>query len=128
MRMFASAALLALLVAAGARGLDSAALVATRHLAAARFDLTLPEKVGLLEAGKHRELAFQVSGRLVTLAGEGAKVSTGETVATLDAALEDARRRKILEAIHSVVKKHKAIPTQKEPGNHQRVQEERVTK
>ena len=93
MRMFASAALLAVLVAAGAHAQDSATLVATRRVTPARFDVTIPEKVGLIEAGEHRELAFEVSGRIVTLAREGTKVAAGEPVATLDAELEKARLR-----------------------------------
>ncbi len=92
MRLIACA-LLAVLIAAGAHAQDSATLVATRRVTPARFDVTIPEKVGLIEAGEHRELAFEVSGRLVTLAAEGASVSAGEPVATLDAELEKARLR-----------------------------------
>jgi RND family efflux transporter MFP subunit len=93
MRLLARVALLAVVVASSANAQDLAALVATRRVAPAPFDVTLPDKVGLLEAGEHRELAFQVSGRLVTLAGEGAQVAAGEPVASLDAALEKARNR-----------------------------------
>jgi membrane fusion protein (multidrug efflux system) len=93
LHLLASATLLAVLAAAGARAQGPPALVATRQVAPAPYEVTLSEKVGLLEAGEHRELAFLVSGRLVTLAGAGARVAAGDPVATLGAELEKARLR-----------------------------------
>lgn len=72
---------------------DDAVLVATRSVTLAPYDVTLPEKVGLLEAGEDRELAFQTSGRIVTLAREGTRVEAGDVVAALDTELEQARLR-----------------------------------
>ena len=68
-------------------------VVATQTIDPAPYDLSLPEKVGLLEAGEHRDLAFEVSGRLASRAADGASVAAGEVVAELDTALERVRLR-----------------------------------
>jgi membrane fusion protein (multidrug efflux system) len=88
---FSSALALALASAPVAAG--PAALVATGTVEPAPFELTLPAKVGLLEAGEERALGFEVSGRLAHLAAEGASVAAGEEIALLDASLEEAQLR-----------------------------------
>ncbi len=95
MRLAWLTAWLALCVTGAAAGAESVALVATRSVEPAAYDLTLPEKVGLLEAGKHRALAFEVPGRLATLASEGAQVAAGEVLVELDAGLERAQLRQV---------------------------------
>jgi membrane fusion protein (multidrug efflux system) len=70
-----------------------AALVATKRLSPAPYAVTLPDKLGVLEAGKHRVLAFDVPGRLEEVSPEGQRVAAGDEVARLDAALERAALR-----------------------------------
>ena len=82
----------ALLLGAAAEP-DEIVLVATRAVEPVPYDLTLPEKVGLLEAGEHRELAFEVPGRLAWLAEEGARVAAGDLLVELDTDLERAQLR-----------------------------------
>jgi membrane fusion protein (multidrug efflux system) len=70
-----------------------AALVATAQLSPAPYDITLPDKLGVLEAGEHRILAFEIPGRLEQVAANGSRVVAGEEIARLDATLERARLR-----------------------------------
>jgi len=70
-----------------------AARVATRRVEPGPYDLTLPERVGPLRAVETRTLAFEVGGKLETLAEEGARIAAGGVVARLDDALEKAERR-----------------------------------
>ncbi len=79
------------LVAAAA---EEVALVATIAVAPVSYDRTLPEKVGALLAAEHRLLAFEISGRLQTIAEEGQRVAAGKVVAQLDSALERAQLRR----------------------------------
>ena len=53
--------------------------------------MTLPEKLGLIHAGKHRMLSFEVSGRIESIADSGAAILRGEPIANLDLRLEQAR-------------------------------------
>jgi RND family efflux transporter MFP subunit len=85
--------LLAFLIPTLAHGAEPVVLVATRPVEASPYDLTLPEKVALLQAGEHRALAFEVPGRLATLALEGAAVTAGDVIAELDNVLERAQLR-----------------------------------
>jgi hypothetical protein len=50
-------------------------LVSTNSLEVGPADVTLPEKVGVLLAGERRDLAFEVTGRLVSCAEPGSPVS-----------------------------------------------------
>ena len=70
-----------------------AVLVATASLAPGPYDVTLPDKLGVLEAAEHLVLGFEIPGRLEQLASEGRTVGAGEEIAQLDAALERARVR-----------------------------------
>ena len=72
--------------AAGARPV----LVATSLLEAAALDLTLPPKSGLLLAGEHRLLAFEVAGRLCEIAEPADSFQSDAVIARLDDALERA--------------------------------------
>ena len=93
MRSAAFLSLLSFLLLGSAEAKEPVALVATRRLEPIVFDLTLPEKIGLLKAGQQRELAFEVGGRVAHLALEGAEVATGESVAALGQELEAAQLR-----------------------------------
>ena len=64
------------------------ASVATRRFVPAPHTLTLPEKVGVMEAALHRSMAFQVQGRLEYVAGEGSELKAGERIAVLDSELQ----------------------------------------
>ncbi len=88
-----SVAFCSFLIAGPVLAEERAARVAVEAVETGPYQVTLPEKVGLLRAGKHRALAFEVSGRLVALAEEGADVSEGEKIAELDTTLETARLR-----------------------------------
>jgi len=85
--------LLASLIPGPVDGAEPLVLVATRPVQPAPYDLTLPEKVGLLEAGEHRALAFEVPGRLAMQAPDGTAVAAGEVIAELDHDLERAQLR-----------------------------------
>jgi membrane fusion protein (multidrug efflux system) len=67
--------------------------VATRRLAPAPVELTLPAKVGVMEAAQSIEVAFEVAGRVVRVRGEGSRVAAGDEIAGLDDALEQAQLR-----------------------------------
>jgi RND family efflux transporter MFP subunit len=69
------------------------ALIATRVLESGVRDVTLPEKVGVLLADEQRDLSFEVSGRLESIANEGTVVQPGDSVAQLASELEQARLR-----------------------------------
>jgi membrane fusion protein (multidrug efflux system) len=81
-------------VCMGAAAAELVVLVATRRVEPGPYDLTLPQKVGLLQASEHRLLAFEVAGRLEELAPEGEPISAGEVVAALDTVLEAAQLRR----------------------------------
>jgi len=66
-------------------------LVATQRLEAGPYDVTLPVKLGLLEAGRHATLAFDVPGRVEWLALEGSRVEAGAPLARQESRLEAAR-------------------------------------
>ena len=66
-------------------------LVATRRVEPHPYDLTLPVKLGVLEAGAHATLAFDGPGRLAWIAEEGSRLEAGESVARLESRLEAAR-------------------------------------
>ncbi len=61
--------------------------------AGAPHAITLSQRVGPLLAGEHRELTFEVPGRVIEIAEAGRRVAPGEVVARLDAALERATLR-----------------------------------
>ena len=50
--------------------------------------------MGALLAAEHRLLAFEISGRLQTIAEEGQRVAAGDLIAQLDSALEGAQLRR----------------------------------
>ena len=62
MRLVIRAAFLGLLAATAAHGDPTSALVATLPVESEPFDIMLPEKVGLLAAGEHLELAGAAAG------------------------------------------------------------------
>ncbi len=68
----------------------SAVRVAVVDMSPADHSITLPEKVGRLEAAAHMDLSFQVSGRVERMVGQGVTVSEGDVIAALDADLEEA--------------------------------------
>jgi membrane fusion protein (multidrug efflux system) len=68
-------------------------LVATRTLEPRPFEIVLPGKVGVLAAAAEMTLAFEVTGRLARVLGEGAPVTAGDEIAALDIALEEAQLR-----------------------------------
>ena len=70
-----------------------ASRVATRRVEPAPVELTLPSKVGVMEAAQSIALSFEVAGRVVRIHGEGARVAAGEEIAGLDDALEQAQLR-----------------------------------
>ena len=72
---------------------ERTALVATRRIEPGPYRITLPEKLGQLEAGRDRVLAFDGSGRIKWVATEGETITSGEPVAILDSGLEQARVR-----------------------------------
>jgi membrane fusion protein (multidrug efflux system) len=76
-----------------AEAAERSVLVATRPIEPVAHDLTLPEKLGLLEAGQHRALAFEVPGRVASMAPEGVSVAAGDVIAELDNDLERAQLR-----------------------------------
>ena len=84
-----------LLVFAGSvRADDAGLIVATVDVSPAPYTLTLPDKVGVLEAASSLELSFEVSGRVERILGQGARVAEGELVAELDTDLEKAEVRR----------------------------------
>lgn len=82
-----------LAVLGAAEATERTVLVATRAVEPVAHDLTLPEKLGLLEAGEHRELAFEIAGRVASMAPEGASVAAGDVIVELDNDLERAQLR-----------------------------------
>ncbi len=74
------------------------ALVATTQLEARPHALTLPAKVGVLEAAVQQTLGFPTAGRLERILGEGARVREGDEIAALESRLEqaDVRRAELL--------------------------------
>ncbi|MCP5056326.1 MAG: efflux RND transporter periplasmic adaptor subunit [bacterium] len=76
-----------------ARAEPRAVLVATANLSPGAYDVTLPDKLSVLEAGEHRMLSFEAPGRLEAVAAEGLPIDAGLKVAWLDAALERTRVR-----------------------------------
>jgi RND family efflux transporter MFP subunit len=98
-----------LLVSGGAAADEKPRLVATALLEPAPYQLTLPEKVAVLRAGEHRDLAFEVSGRLESIAAEGARVEAGAVVAQLDAALERAHLRQAELQLREALSERKRI-------------------
>ncbi|MFQ5698705.1 MAG: efflux RND transporter periplasmic adaptor subunit [Myxococcota bacterium] len=72
---------------------EDGALVATTRVQPSRYELKLPEKVGLLRAGEERSIAFEVPGRLAEIVEEGERVAKGAPVARLDDSVERAEVR-----------------------------------
>jgi membrane fusion protein (multidrug efflux system) len=68
--------------------------VAVVELEPVEYSVTLPEKVGLLEAAASLVLSFQVPGRVERILGQGARVAEGGEIAALDADLEEAELRR----------------------------------
>jgi hypothetical protein len=60
-----------------------AILVATRALEVRPYQVTLPEKVGVLEAVQTLAVSFEVAGSLERIRGEGARVEKNEEIAGL---------------------------------------------
>jgi membrane fusion protein (multidrug efflux system) len=69
-------------------------LVAVGEIHAQSVRLTLPDKVGVLQGGRERILAFEVGGRLESIGSSGSEVKAGEIIAALGASLERARLEK----------------------------------
>ncbi len=69
-------------------------LVATQRIEPRAHDRTLPRKLGVLEAAERRQLAFEVSGRLVDVLEEGTRVEADQVIAKLDDTLELAELRR----------------------------------
>lgn len=91
-RSFVLATALAVVALALAAAAEPATgtLVATRLLTPAPYEITLPAKVGTLEAASDMALSFVVPGRIARILGVGARVAAGDEVAALDSALERA--------------------------------------
>ena len=85
--------LLALAAASPARDAGSY-LVATQTVEPVTYELSLPDKLGVLLAGQDQLLAFEVSGRLTFLEAEGRAVEAGGTLARLEDAQERAQLRR----------------------------------
>ncbi|MCP3986147.1 MAG: efflux RND transporter periplasmic adaptor subunit [bacterium] len=68
-------------------------LVASIDLSPDAYDVTLPDKLGVLEASEHRVQSFETPGRLEAVAAEGRSIAAGLEVARLDADLERSRVR-----------------------------------
>lgn len=64
--------------------------VAVLELAPGPAELSLPDKMGILEAEQEVSLSFEVAGRVESVLKEGATVAAGGTVAVLDSRLEEA--------------------------------------
>ncbi len=73
MRLIGAISLLIFLCSATAQAADVP--VATRRLELRTHPITLSERVGPLLAGEHRELTFEVPGRVIEIAGP-ARLST----------------------------------------------------
>ncbi len=69
---------------------DRTVLVAVRELTRAKQTITLPVKVGILEAAASLPLSFEVAGRVARILGEGVQVNEGDKIAQLDTELEVA--------------------------------------
>jgi membrane fusion protein (multidrug efflux system) len=82
-----------LLLVSAASAADKVPFVATQRLEAGPYEVTLPEKVGVLRAAEERVLAFEVPGRLERIADENSVVAAGDVLAELDSALERAQLR-----------------------------------
>lgn len=68
--------------------------VATAEVQPQAYQLTLPDKIGVLLAGKQQALAFEDGGRLESIARSGSDVRAADLVASLNASLERARLEK----------------------------------
>lgn len=92
---FVPAVFLALAMVGGraAPASEDARLVATQEIEAENYRVTLPERVGTLEANLTVALAFEVPGRLIELAEEGREISPGDVIARLDDGVERALLR-----------------------------------
>jgi multidrug efflux pump subunit AcrA (membrane-fusion protein) len=66
-------------------------------------ELTLPAKIGRLQATQEMNLAFEVPGRLEILVPEGSSVSSGQLVARLDSNLESLALQVQLQAALSLL-------------------------
>ncbi len=64
--------------------------VAVRSLERATYAITLPEKVGIIEAAASLTLSFEVSGTLERIMGDGASIEEGGEIAVLDTEHEAA--------------------------------------
>jgi len=74
---------------------ESAAVrVASRVLEAAPYSVTLPDKIGILEAAASQRLGFEVAGRVERILGQGARVEAGGEIAALESDLEQAEVRR----------------------------------
>ncbi len=62
-------------------------LVAVARLVPGPYAVTLPDKLGVLEAGSHRVLAFEIPGRLEWIAPKGEAVEARREIGRLDAAV-----------------------------------------
>jgi RND family efflux transporter MFP subunit len=58
------------------------------------YSVTLPDKVGVLEAAASQSLGFEVAGRVERILGQGARVEAGGEIAALESALEEAEVRR----------------------------------
>ena len=72
----------------------AAVTVATVRLEAQPRALTLPAKVGVLEAAVRQTLGFATAGRVERILGEGARVDAGDEIAALESNLEQAEVRR----------------------------------
>jgi membrane fusion protein (multidrug efflux system) len=89
-------------------------VVATRTIEPVRHELVLPEKVGLLEAGRSVQLSFEVGGRVARVFGEGGHVKEGEEAAALDSALEKAQLRQTELRLEDALREHRRIRSLRE--------------
>ena len=71
----------------GAADAPRPSLVAVERLVPDPYEVTLPDKLGVLEAGAHRVLAFEIPGRLEWVAPKGEEVEAHEEIARLDDAV-----------------------------------------
>jgi membrane fusion protein (multidrug efflux system) len=81
-------------VAANPDAPPHAVRVAAALLEPQPYAITLPEKVGILEAAASQSLAFEVAGRVERILGQGAQVEEGNEIAALESALEEAELRR----------------------------------
>lgn len=98
-RALPTATLVAVLVAAAPHvaaepEAGRATRVAVVEIEPTETSITLPEKVGLLEAAASLVLSFEVAGRVERILGQGARVAEGGEIATLETDLEQAELRR----------------------------------